>query len=166
MNSPPDVLCLKSAEVEADGLVLGEEELYHTIDEWDIRWYRRDAKSVAHRAVTAYRDFVWRTERTVRNSDVEWAEIRLVADKPLLEFFRDITGNMFRSGKTDTNWLTETAVSLATGIYGDRAFDRLPLLADALQDAGCTDAELLGHLRSPGPHVRGCWAVDLVLGKE
>jgi hypothetical protein len=43
---------------------------------------------------------------------------------------------------------------------------RLVLLADALEDAGCTDADLLGHLRSPGPHVRGCWAVDLVLGKE
>jgi hypothetical protein len=43
---------------------------------------------------------------------------------------------------------------------------RLSLLADALEDAGCTHAELLGHLRSPGPHVRGCWAVDLVLGKE
>jgi hypothetical protein len=43
---------------------------------------------------------------------------------------------------------------------------RLTVLADALEDAGCTDADLLGHLRSPGPHVRGCWAVDLVLGKE
>jgi hypothetical protein len=51
-------------------------------------------------------------------------------------------------------------------IYADRAFDRLPLLADALEDAGCTDDELLGHLRAPGPHVRGCWAVDLVLGKS
>jgi hypothetical protein len=40
-----------------------------------------------------------------------------------------------------------------------------PLLADALEDAGCTDAELLVHLRSPGPHVRGCWGLDLVLGK-
>jgi hypothetical protein len=52
---------------------------------------------------------------------------------------------------------------LAQAIYDERAFYRLPLLADALEDAGCTDAELLGHLRSPGPHVRGCWAADLVL---
>ena len=51
-------------------------------------------------------------------------------------------------------------------IYDQRAVNRLPLLADALEDAGCTDADLLGHLRSPGPHVRGCWAVDLVLGKS
>jgi hypothetical protein len=55
---------------------------------------------------------------------------------------------------------------LATGIYADKAFNRTPILADALEDVGCTDAELLGHLRGPVPHVRGCWAVDLVLGKS
>jgi hypothetical protein len=49
---------------------------------------------------------------------------------------------------------------------GDLDPSHLALLADALEDAGCTDADLLGHLRGPGPHVRGCWAVDLVLGKE
>jgi hypothetical protein len=43
---------------------------------------------------------------------------------------------------------------------------RLAVLADTLEDAGCTHAELLGHLRGPGPHVRGCWAVDLVMGKQ
>jgi hypothetical protein len=58
------------------------------------------------------------------------------------------------------------AVRLAQAIYDDRAFDRLPVLADALEDVGCTDADILGHLRGAGPHVRGCWAVDLLLGKE
>jgi hypothetical protein len=79
---------------------------------------------------------------------------------------RCIFGDMFRTLKRDSFWLTSTATALARGVYDDRAFDRLPLLADALEDAGCTDAELLGHLRGPGPHVRGCWAVDLVLGKR
>jgi hypothetical protein len=51
-------------------------------------------------------------------------------------------------------------VRIARAIYDDRAYNRLPLLADALEDAGCTNAELLGHLRGPGPHVRGCWAVE------
>jgi hypothetical protein len=51
-------------------------------------------------------------------------------------------------------------------IRDEQRFDRLAQLAEALQKAGCTDADLLGHLRSPGPHVRGCWAVDLVLGKS
>jgi hypothetical protein len=54
---------------------------------------------------------------------------------------------------------------LAEGIYADRAWDRLPVLADALEDAGCGDPAVLGHLRGPGPHARGCWVVDLVLGK-
>ena len=53
---------------------------------------------------------------------------------------------------------------MAQLIYDDRAFDRLPLLADALEDAGCTDADILGHCRGGG-HVRGCWCVDLLTGK-
>ena len=65
----------------------------------------------------------------------------------------------------DPSWLTYTVLTLAAGIYADRALDRLPIPADALQDAGCADADILGHCRSDGPHVRGCWAVDLVLGK-
>jgi hypothetical protein len=64
------------------------------------------------------------------------------------------------------SWNGGVVPTLARSIYDDRAFDRLPLLADALEDAGCTDAEILGHLRSPGPHVRGCWAVDRILRKE
>jgi len=54
---------------------------------------------------------------------------------------------------------------LATTIYEERAFDRLPILADALEEAGYDSAELLAHLRGPGRHVRGCWALDLLLGK-
>jgi hypothetical protein len=50
--------------------------------------------------------------------------------------------------------------------HDNRSFDRPPLLADALKDAACTNAELLRHLRRPGPHFRGCWALDLVLAKE
>lgn len=63
-------------------------------------------------------------------------------------------------------WKTSDVVGLAQAIYDERAFDRLPILADALQDAGCEGADLLGHCRSSGPHVRGCWVVDLVLGRE
>ncbi|MDY3558381.1 hypothetical protein R5W23_005474 [Gemmata sp. JC673] len=61
---------------------------------------------------------------------------------------------------------TSTVLSLARGIYEHRAFDRMPILADSLQDAGCEDVDVLDHCRGPGPHVRGCWVVDLVLGKE
>jgi hypothetical protein len=62
-------------------------------------------------------------------------------------------------------WRTQDVVGLARGIYEDRAFDRLPILADALMDAGCDNEQVLGHCLSDGPHVRGCFAVDLVLGK-
>jgi hypothetical protein len=55
---------------------------------------------------------------------------------------------------------------LAEVIYQERTFDRLPILADALEEAGCTNSELLAHCRAPGPHTRGCWPVDLLLGKE
>lgn len=66
----------------------------------------------------------------------------------------------------DPTWLTSIVVSLATGIQSDEAFDRLPILADALEDAGCDNSELLTHLRSDDTHVKGCWALDLVLGKS
>lgn len=79
---------------------------------------------------------------------------------------RDIFGNPFRSRKVDPVWRTPTVVVLAEAIYEDRTFDRVPVLADALQDAGCTDADILAHCRGSGPHVRGCWVIDLLTGRE
>jgi hypothetical protein len=78
-----------------------------------------------------------------------------------LEHFGDIQ----RPVALEPSWRTEAVMGLASGIYAERAFDHMPILGDALEDAGCTTAEILDHLRSPGPHIRGCWAVDLVLGK-
>jgi hypothetical protein len=78
---------------------------------------------------------------------------------------REVVGNPFRPVALDHSWLTSTVVALARSVYDDRAFDRLPILADALQDAGCANDHVLDHCRSDGPHVRGCWVVDLVLGK-
>ena len=69
----------------------------------------------------------------------------------------------------DPNWLRwneGTVPLMAAGIRKYRSWAELPFLADALEDAGCTDQAILDHCRSPGPHVRGCWAVDLILGKE
>jgi len=63
-------------------------------------------------------------------------------------------------------WHNGTVAHIAHGIYDDRAFDRLPILADALEEAGCDSTDLLAHLRSPGPHVRGCHVLDLLLGKD
>jgi hypothetical protein len=63
-------------------------------------------------------------------------------------------------------WLTDTVVQLARQMYEEREFSAMPILADALQDAGFDNEHVLNHCRGPGPHVRGCWVVDLVLGKE
>lgn len=61
-------------------------------------------------------------------------------------------------------WRSETVRLLADAIHVDQAFDRLPILADALEEAGCDNTDLLNHCRGPGPHVFGCWALDLVRG--
>ena len=78
----------------------------------------------------------------------------------------DVFGHHFRRVIFDTSWRTEAVVGLARGMYKSRDFGPMPLLADALEDAGCSDAAVLAHCRGDGPHVRGCWVVDLVLGKE
>jgi hypothetical protein len=83
-----------------------------------------------------------------------------------ISLLRDIFGSPFRPVTLDPSWLTSTVTALAHGIYADRAFDRLPILADALQDAGCDHPDVLAHCRGPGPHARGCWVVDLILGKS
>jgi hypothetical protein len=79
---------------------------------------------------------------------------------------RDIFGNPFRAVAFDPRWRTSTAVGLARQMYESRVFGPMPILADALLEAGCEDADVLGHCRGDGPHVRGCWVIDLLLGKE
>jgi hypothetical protein len=79
---------------------------------------------------------------------------------------RDIFANPFRSVRFSPEWRTATAIALAQQMYESREFSAMPILADALQDAGCDNDEVLSHCRGAGPHVRGCWVVDLVLGKE
>jgi hypothetical protein len=81
----------------------------------------------------------------------------------------DIFGNPFRPVALDPAcrpWREGTIVHMAQSIYSERRFQDLPMLADALEEAGCTDARILAHCRGPGEHVRGCWVVDLVLGKN
>jgi hypothetical protein len=125
-----------------------------------IEWTRTTAQRATERANT-------------RNVFYPWLESKVCG------LFREVIGNPFaervvvgpgweRSGGVVAGWMTrvgETARLIAAGVQAEQAFDRLPILADALEDDGCTDAELLAHLRGPGPHVRGCWAVDVVLGK-
>lgn len=82
-----------------------------------------------------------------------------------VHLLRDLIGNPFRPSSADPSWITNDVVALAQALYEERAFDRLPILADALEEAGCDNQDILSHCRQLGDHVRGCWAVDLLLGK-
>jgi hypothetical protein len=96
-----------------------------------------------------------------------------VKRRPRCALIRDIVGNPFQPVDFDAEWRTLTVQRLAKAAYEDRLLpsgqldsDRLAILADALEDVGCDAPTLLSHLRGAGPHVRGCWAVDLVLANE
>jgi hypothetical protein len=89
------------------------------------------------------------------------------------QLLQDILGNPFRRVVLNPDWRTPTVTALAAAAYEERSLprgtldaDRLAVLADALDDAGCTDEQILVHLREPSLHVRGCWVIDLLLGKE
>jgi hypothetical protein len=84
------------------------------------------------------------------------------------DLLREIAAPLFEPVTFDPGWLTwsdRTVVRLAQGIYDERAFERMPILGDALEDAGCADRAILGHCRSGGGHVLGCWLLDLILEK-
>lgn len=92
-----------------------------------------------------------------------------VASRLIAEIF----GNPFRPAPLAAAYRTPVTISLGVSAYAEWATPtghldpaRLSVLSDALEEAGCTDDAILTHLRSPGPHVRGCWALDLILGKQ
>jgi len=113
-------------------------------------------------SLVAYRyTQVWqnrREERAARLARQGEREVRA-------HIVRDVFRNPFRTVRLEPKWLSSTVVALANGIYQTRAFDGMPILADALQEAGCDNDDILNHCRGPGPHVRGCWVVDLILEK-
>jgi hypothetical protein len=128
---------------------------------------KRWPQSAAGKVLSAYRpDYGWVWEVLAYGpDDGEYGEasneLRCQA-----ELFRCVFGNPFRPVVFAPQWRTSDVVALARSIYESRDFSAMPILTDALMDAGCEDVELLGHCHSSGPHVRGCWVVDLVLGKQ
>ncbi len=164
-----------AAEAYADGLI-GIERL----DEFRGRFYQhfmhggssevyswvhsnpRNALVFTLARMTTYNQAMARTLE--RNSN--WIEGIHPVHPLLPPLLRDLFGNPFNPPTFEPTWVTSTVRGLAEGIYDGRAFDRMPILADALEDAGCDNPDILAHCRGDGPHVRGCWVVDLVLGKE
>jgi hypothetical protein len=104
------------------------------------------------------------------SGEADWGRAGRAEQSAQADLLRDIMGNPFRPvprvDPTVLTWNAGTVVKLARMIYDERRFTDLPILADALEEAGCTSEEILEHLRGPGPHVRGCWPVDLCLGKS
>jgi hypothetical protein len=107
----------------------------------------------------------------------QWDNTILQAERmAIADLIRDIFGNPFRAmtiSPAMLAWNEGVVVRLAQVAYDERHMPegtldngRLAILADGLEEAGCTDADILDHLRGPRPHVRGCWAVDLCLGKS
>jgi hypothetical protein len=127
----------------------------------------RDAMEAAYNAPQfAIEVLIWRVGgyEACDSKTISQGEYSLQADD-----LRDIFGNPFCPAAVDPHWLAwnnATIAKLARVIYDERAFDHLLILADALEEAGCGNADILSHCRQPGEHVRGCWVVDLILGKE
>ena len=136
-----------------------------TVSEWNpdrwpcaksVTWYAQDA--AGHSAQVAGHNRKKRRALYLNGVSTERAAQSLL--------LRCIIGNPFHAVALESRWRTSDTIGLARAIYDERAFDRLPILADALMDAGCEDEQIIAHCRSEGPHVRGCWVVDLVLGKN
>jgi hypothetical protein len=144
-------------------------------EEWIFHNYDRDEENPKYLAACSVADLVEQNpfkgaeivswvvshakERQIGNTSENGD---LQSNAPIV---REIFGNPFRPVSIDPRWLTASVLDLARAIYDERAFERMPVLADALQDAGCSNDDIINHCRGTGPHVRGCWVVDLVLGK-
>jgi hypothetical protein len=162
-----------------------ENDLYHVwvLSDWqDILAGRRadtrggtapDVSRILRNGLAAAQERGFRAARWVIDLESNLSN----PPNPLNEAYRtsmcatlhEVFGNPHRPVSCQPDWLRwndRLIAELAAAVYRERTFDRLPILADALEDAGCADRAILDHLRGPGPHVRGCWVVDLILGKQ
>jgi hypothetical protein len=95
-----------------------------------------------------------------------WNKTRDAEYAAQCELLREIFGNPFRRVAFDRTLLPESVISLARIVYDQQAFDRMPEIADPLEKANCADTDILNHCRNGGNHVRGCWAIDLLISKQ
>jgi hypothetical protein len=149
---------------------------YHEVNTWAItlgdladaeRDFRRWSEAIA--VANAVKPFAEHWYASDAAADAVFNITRAAhrnIDKRLVALLRDVFGNPFRPVPLDPAWLTGDVLALARGVYDEKAFDRMPILADALQDAGCDNDTVLAHCRDTSlTHVRGCWVLDLLLVK-
>lgn len=114
-----------------------------------------------------FNEVEWRRDETAIRELHEYVAAYGIEQTNQAHRIRDIFGNPFRPVAFDLSWGSDTVLSLARHIYNSRDSSAMPVLADALQDAGCDNDDILNHCRDAnGVHVRGCWVVDLLLGKS
>jgi hypothetical protein len=164
------------AERFADGQADRREVLEAKTKAWKIAMDHERARQASGRRpeLTEHLAFLptYPYEETAANIAGRLARnIRAIDDvrDAALDLLRDIFGNPFRQVAVDPEWLTRNGgavANLAQSIYEVGRFEELGVLADALEDAGCQEETLLDHCRGDGPHVRGCWVLDLILGKS
>ena len=116
-------------------------------------------------------DYNFRTSSVQDDGTISFPEISLIdihntsEANDRVNFIRDLFGNPFSKGNITTHDFDRQVLNLTQTIYQTRAFDRMPILADALEESGCLSNEVLKHCREGVPHVRGCWVLDLILKK-
>lgn len=173
------------AERFADGtatpedLQQAEARVWGPLDAMEAQWRasrgaERAALAPTHEALALALQCVWASAPKAAyyassNAYLACAVNQAAEERAQADLLRCIFGALFHPSPLAPvvlAWNDGTVVKLAQGIYQERAFDRMPILADALEDAGCDDAVLVGHCRSATPHARGCWVVDVILGRK
>jgi hypothetical protein len=175
---------LASCQRMSDAAGRGERPLVNTLAfQWSLTPYGAAGLTQDLAWVTAcyqHRERIEELERTASDDErfawgffgydfPEFGATARAVLQPLPSLLREVVGNPFRPVALDPAWLAwnhGTVPAIARRVYEERAFHDLPILADALEDAGCTEADILAHCRQPGEHVRGCWVVDLILRRE
>ena len=151
-----------------------EGEVFYWQRHWSTGWqlFRARPEREAHRLLIATRGECGAhpvgfsdpiSPQLVRSCVESGIQAGWLSEPPQLR--QVVFSNPLRWITINPSWLTPTVLAIAQQMYDTRDFGAMPILADALQDAGCDNDDILNHCRGPGPHVRGCWVVDLVLGK-
>jgi hypothetical protein len=191
VTSPAPQLPQTGRDGELARIIRGAWQL---LDEWwDGSKYKTARHAIAHAAYLSLRDQPGRVftggagdaaeycaqaiehaatlllGRTPEGVELDGPETEGEIQRAIANILRDIFGNPFRPVQVNAQRLTwngGTVTLIAQEIYEQRVFGSLPILADALEDAGCSDVAILDHCRCPDNHVRGCWLLDRLLGKE
>lgn len=168
LESQPDYADSKHVSHLGEDVTEGRQRLEDLLDDRMIGWGIPGGWGISHLVLTVDDGLDQAIRREIYFSGRQ-EDTGEVVDGPRWELARAyifcILGNPFRPVTFAPAWRTSDVVALARGIYDERAFDRMPILADALQDAGCDSDDILNHCRADGVHACGCWVVDAVLGK-